>query len=139
MLRKCWWQRAQFHCARISRPLKWCCFMQQGWHDLTCFSLFRIISVQWLNMFKGRTTVRLKNGERRLLTASLVEWRDDNIHEKEEKVSRSIKRPFHYYRHYQECGNFAVTRLSGVCLVIGVFLIGPVIFYGREIAQSREF
>lgn len=113
--------------------------MQQGWHDLTCFSLFRIISVQWLNMFKGRTSVRLKKGERRLLTASLVEWRDDNIHEKEEKVSRSIKRPFHYYRHYQECGNFAVTRLSGVCLVIGVFLIGPVILYGREIAQSREF
>lgn len=113
--------------------------MQQGWHDLTCFSLFRIISVQWLNMFKGRTTVRSKKGERRLLTASLVEWRDDNIHEKEEKVSRPIKGPFHYYRHYHECGNFAVTRLSGVCLVTDVFLIGAVILYGRKIALSLEF
>lgn len=113
--------------------------MQQGWHGLTCFSLFRIIRVQWLNMFKGRTTVRSKKGERRLLTASLVEWRDDNIHEKEEKVSRPIKGPFHYYRHYHECGNFAVTQLSGVCLVTDVFLIGAVILYGRKIALSPEF
>lgn len=50
-------------------------------------------------MFKGRNTVRLKKGERRLLTASLVEWQDDNIHEKEEKVSRLINDPFHYYCH----------------------------------------
>lgn len=64
-------------------------------------------------MFKGRTTVRLKKGERRLLTASLVEWQDDNIHEKEEKVSRLINDPFHYYCHYQKCGNFAVTRILG--------------------------
>lgn len=46
-------------------------------------------------MFKGRSEyTRLKRytgNDRRLFAASLVEWADDNVHEKEENVSRKTE------------------------------------------------